>query len=80
MSNVIVMSSITNNTDGSIYIYMYICSDNGYLCLQLLVVMLTNYNLHGVGTCKANRKGFASNKLPMDKQADRGNFIRLVDK
>ena len=33
-----------------------------------------------VGTCKANRKGFASDKLPMDNKADRGTFTRLVDK
>ena len=42
--------------------------------------MLTNWNLREVGTCKVNRKGFASNNLPLHNKAQRGSFVRLVDK
>lgn len=63
-------------TDGSKDIFM----DNRYTCPELLVLMISKYDMHGVGIYKANRKGFASNKLPMDKQADRCTFTILVDK
>ena len=54
--------------------------DNQYTCPQLFEFMLSNYNIRGVRTCKPNRKSFASGMLPMDTKADRGSFIRLVDK
>ena len=54
--------------------------DYWYACPQLFALILSNYSIRGVGTCKANRKGFDSDMLPMDKKADRGKFIRLVDK
>ena len=56
VANAIVQSGNANNTDGSRHIFM----DNRYACPQLLALMLTNYNVRGVGTCKANWKGFAS--------------------
>ena len=75
MDNAIVQSGIANDTDVLRHIFM----DNRYACPYLLALILTNYNVRGVGTCKANWKGFSSNKLPMDNKAYRGTFTRLVD-
>ena len=54
--------------------------DNRYACPQLLALMLTNYNVRGVGTCRAGRKGFPKTELALDDKSDRGSFVRLVDK
>ena len=45
-----------------------------------MALMLANWNLRGVGTCKDNRKGFASNNLPLHNKEQRGSFVRLVDR
>lgn len=42
--------------------------------------MATKYNICAVGTCKANRIGFKSDRLQLEKGAERGSFKRLVDK
>ena len=54
--------------------------DNRYAAPQLFAMMTTEWNIRGVGTCKANRKGFPSEELKLDKNSERGSFIRLVDK
>ena len=41
--------------------------DNCYAVPQLLALMMTNFNIHAVGTCKANRIGFESDKLQLKK-------------
>ena len=76
VANAILKSEIANDPHGSRHLYM----DNRYTAPQLLALMVTNWNLRGVGTCKANRKGFASHKLPIEKSAERGTHVRLVDK
>ena len=60
-----------------VYIYMYM--DNRYASPQLLALMLINYHVRGVGTCKASKKGFPKDELVLDKKADRGTYVRLVD-
>ena len=42
--------------------------------------MDSNYNLMAVGTIRANRKVFESEKLLLDKKYYRGTFKRFVDK
>ena len=54
--------------------------DNMCAAPQLFVIMLTNYNLRGSGTCKANRVGHDSENLQLSKSSDRGKFIRKVNK
>ena len=54
--------------------------DNWYATPQLFALMLTNYNIRGVGTCKANQLGFESDKLQLDKNACRESYKRLHDK
>ena len=76
VANAILKSEIANDPHGSRHLYM----DNRYTAPQLLALMVTNWNLRGVGTCKANRKGFASSKLVIQKSAERGAHVRLVDK
>ena len=76
VANAILKSGINNDVDGCRYIFM----DNRYAAPQLLAMMATAWNIRGVGTCKANRKGFASDKLPMNNDAERGSYVRLVDK
>ena len=41
--------------------------------------MLSTYNLRAVGTCRANRIGFAIDQLPLDRSCARGSFSRKVD-
>ena len=53
--------------------------DNRYASPQLFALMLTNYNVRGVGTCKANRIGFDSDSIQISKSCDRGTFARKVD-
>jgi len=76
VANAIVKSEINNDPNGSRHIFM----DNWYTTLQLLALMLTNWNLRGVGICRANRKGFASKDLVLDKNSKRGSFVRKVEK
>lgn len=76
VANAILKSEINNDPNGSRHIFM----DNRYTAPQLLALMSTNWNLRGVGTCRSNRKGFASKELVLDKHAKRGSFIRLADK
>ena len=59
VANAIVKSGIANCVDGCRYMFL----DNRYACPQLLALMNTSFNVRGVGTCKANRKGFESNSL-----------------
>lgn len=75
VTNAILKSQIDNDTDACQYIFM----DNRYTAPQLFALMTTEWNLRGVGICKANRKGFPSAELALDKKIDRDNFIRLVD-
>ena len=53
--------------------------DNRYAAPQLFALMLTNYNIRAVGTCKANRTGFDSERLHLEKDASRGTYSRLHD-
>ena len=53
--------------------------DNRYAAPQLLAIMLSNYNIRGVGTCKASRTGYDSERLQLPKNAERGTFKRLID-
>ena len=76
VANAILKSQIGNDVDGCRYLFM----DNRYAAPQLLALMLTNYNIRAVGTCKANRKGFDSDALQLPKDAARGDFKRLHDK
>ena len=75
VANAIVKSGIANDPDGVRYIFM----DNRYAAPQLFGLMQTNYNIKGVGTCKANRKGFDSERLKLANNVARGTFKRLVD-
>jgi hypothetical protein len=75
VANAIVKSGIANDPDGARYIFM----DNRYAAPQLFGLMQTNYNIKGVGTCKANRKGFESDRLKLANNVPRGTFKRLVD-
>ena len=75
VANAIVKSGIANDPDGCQHLFM----DNRYASPQLFATMETNYNIRGVGTVKANRKGFASEKLPVPNNSARGKHIRLVD-
>ena len=54
--------------------------DNRYAAPQLLAMMATTWNIHGVGACKTNQKGFVSDKLPMNNDTEQGLYIQLVDK
>ena len=76
VANAILKSQIDNDKDGCRYLFM----DNRYAAPQLLALMLTNYNIRAVGTCKANRVGFESKELFVPRNASRGTYIRLVDK
>ena len=76
VANAILKSQIHNDKDGCRYLFM----DNRYAALQLLALMLTNYNIRAVGTCKANCVGFDSDKLSVPCNAPRGTYARLVDK
>ena len=76
VANAILKSRIANDVNGCRRIFM----DNRYCAPQLLALMLTNYNIRGVGTCKANRIGFDSDKLQIPKTCDRGTLSRRVDK
>ena len=75
VANAILKSQINNDKDGCRYIMM----DNRYAAPQLLAIMLTNYNIRGVGTCKASRTGYDSERLLLEKNQERGSFKRLVD-
>ena len=75
VANAIVKSGIANSIDGCRYIFM----DNRYACPQLLALMNTSYNIRGVGTCKANRKGFDSDGLKVPNNSQRGTYVRKVD-
>ena len=76
VANAIIKSGINNDVHSCCHIFM----DNRYAAPQLFAIMLKEWNIRGVGTCKSNRKGFPSAKLPLVNSADRGSFIRLVDK
>ena len=49
--------------DGRRHMYM----DNRYAAPQLFTLMLTNYNIRVVGTCKANIIGIASDDIKLAK-------------
>ena len=76
VANAILKSKINNDKDGCRYLFM----DNRYAAPQLFALMLTNYNIRGVGTCKANRLGFESDQLQLKRDAPRGSYERLHDK
>ena len=76
VANAIIKSGIANDPHGCRHIFM----DNRYAAPQLFALMSTNYNIRGCGTCKANRKGFDSEKLNLKNNSERGRFKRLVDK
>ena len=76
VANAIIKSGINNDVHGSRHIFM----DNRYAAPQWFVIMLKEWNLRGVGTCKSNRKGFPSAELPLSNSSNRGSFVRLVDK
>ena len=76
VANSILKSGIDNDEHGCRYLFM----DNRYAAPQLFALMLTNYNIRAVGTCKANRTGFESEALQLPKNAERGHHKRLVDK
>ena len=75
VANAILKSDIANDPHGCRFLYM----DNRYAAPQLFAMMATNWNVRAVGTCKANRKGFASDALVLDKKAPRGSYVRLAD-
>ena len=75
VANAIVKSGIANDPNGCRYIFM----DNRYACPQLFAILHASYNIRAVGTCKANRKGFASDKMNVKNNAKRGTHVRLVD-
>ena len=74
VANAILKADIDNDNHGCRFLFM----DNRYAAPQLFAMMQTNWNIRGVGTCKANRKGFDSEGLRLDKPK-RGDYIRLVD-
>ena len=76
VANAILQSGIDNDVDGCRHIYM----DNRYAAPQLLALMISSWNIRGVGTCKANRLGFDSEALKINKKAERCSFLRLVDR
>ena len=76
VANAILKSGIANDPNGCCHMFM----DNRYSAPQLFALMSTNYNIRGCGTCKANRKGFDSEKLKLKNNCERGKFKRLVDK
>ena len=76
VANSILKSGIDNDEYGYIYLFM----DNRYAAPQLFALMLTNYNIRAVRTCKANCTGFESEALQLPKNAERGHHKRLVDK
>ena len=53
--------------------------DNRYTAPQPFALMLTNYNLRTVDTCKANRIGIDSDGLMINKSSGRGTYIKKVD-
>ena len=53
--------------------------DNRYASPQLFALMLTNYNVKGIGTCKANKIGFGSDSIQLIKSCDRGAFSSKLD-
>ena len=75
VANEILQSGIDYDVDGCRHIYM----DTRYAAPQLLALMISSWNIRGVGTCKANRLGFDSEALAIDKKAEIGSFLRLVD-
>ena len=52
--------------------------DNRYAAPQLFALMLTNYNIRAVGTCRANRVGFESEALKLPKEAIRVTYKILL--
>ena len=52
---------------------------NRFAAPQLFALMLTNYNLRAVGTCKTNRIRFDSDGLMINKSSGRGTYIKKVD-
>ena len=76
VNNAIVKSQIANDKDGS----RHVCKDNRNAAPRLFSTMLTNCNLRGSRTRKANRVGHDSENLQLSKSSDRGTFIHKVDK
>ena len=76
VANAILNIGIANDPDGCWYIFM----DNRYAAPQLLPLMMTNYIIRAVGTCKANKIGFESDKVQLEKGVERESFKRLVEK
>ena len=66
MANNILKLGINNDVDGCRCIFM----NNRYDAPQLLTMMVITWNLRGVGTYKANRKVFSSDKLSMNNDAE----------
>eukprot|EP00957_Ditylum_brightwellii_P211176 15365854-Ditylum_brightwellii.AAC.1 len=63
VANAIIESGIVNYSDGCKYLYM----DNHYTAPQLFAMMASNWNVQGMGICKANRKIFSLDELQLDK-------------
>ena len=58
----------------------HIFTDNRYGSPQLFAIMAYSWNIHAVGTCKANIKGFDSEELNPDNNCEHGTFIILCDR
>ena len=61
VANAILKSRIANDIHGCCRAFM----DNWYCALELLALMFIDYNIQGVGTCKANRIGLDSDTYDM---------------
>ena len=69
----ILKSGIDNNPHGCAYLFLV----NIYYAPQLLAMMKRSWNIRGAGAYKTNRKGFDSDELKLDKNSERGSFVRL---
>lgn len=53
--------------------------DNWYAAPQLLAIVLTNYNVRVVNTCKASQSGYKLEKLQLESNRERDS-LRNVGK
>eukprot|EP00957_Ditylum_brightwellii_P167784 12772645-Ditylum_brightwellii.AAC.1 len=75
VANAIIKLGIANDPDRCRYFYM----GSHYITPELFAMMTSTWNIQGVGTYKANRTGFASDELQLDKHTKQGDYIYLVD-
>ena len=76
VSNAIPKSVKANYSHECFLLFM----NNWYPTPQLFALMILNFNIRVVVTCKANRKGFDYDKLKIPSNAERGTYKRLVDR